>query len=402
MPPTDLGSLRSQPIADLVQTARALNVENASSLRKPDLVAAILREKGGHASSDGDGVLEILPDGFGFLRVPEYAFLPGQDDIYVSPSQIRRFNLRTGDLVSGQVRAPKENERYFALIKVERVNGIDPEQAREKVLFENLTPVWPRRRLRLGDSPTCRLVEKVAPIGFGQRALVLGPPRAGRTALLRALATDIAAANKGVLVMIALLAERPEEVTEFEREVPGTLLATTFDEPDARHVQVADMVIERAKRLVEHRKDVVVLVDSLTRLARAAHATAQPGGRELAGGLDAGAVQRVRRLFGAARAVEEGGSLTVVAVLDADTGVASDATLVSELRGAANCELRLDAALAERRVHPALDIARSGTLREEVLLQPDDLAAARAFRAAADGSTEAALRSLDKPAAAGE
>jgi transcription termination factor Rho len=401
MPPTDLGSLRSQSIADLVQTARALNVENASSLRKPDLVAAILRERGGHASSDGDGVLEILPDGFGFLRVPEYAFLPGQDDIYVSPSQIRRFNLRTGDLVSGQVRAPKENERYFALIKVERVNGIDPEQAREKVLFENLTPVWPRRRLALGDSKAGRLLERVAPLGYGQRALVLGPPRAGRTALLRALATGLAG-NKGLTVMIALLAERPEEVTEFEREVPGTLLATTFDEADARHVQVADMVIERAKRLVEHKKDVVVLVDSLTRLARAAHATAAPGGRELAGGVDAGAVQRVRRLFGAARAVEEGGSLTVVAVLDADTGVPADATLVAELRGAANCELRLDAALAERRVHPALDLARSGTLREEVLLAPAELAAARAFRDAAAGSTESALQALDKPRPASE
>ncbi|MFZ5481506.1 MAG: transcription termination factor Rho [Myxococcota bacterium] len=400
--PTDLGSLRSQSIADLVQTARALNVENASSLRKPDLVAAILREKGGAASSDGDGVLEILPDGFGFLRVPEYSFLPGQDDIYVSPSQIRRFNLRTGDLVSGQVRAPKENERYFALIKVERVNGLDPEQARDKVLFENLTPIWPRRRLALGDDVACRLVGRVAPLGFGQRALVLGPPRAGRTSLLRALATGIAGNNRGVTVIVSLLAERPEEVTEFEREVPGTLLATTFDEPDTRHVQVADMVIERAKRLVEHRKDVVVLVDSLTRLARAAHATAAPGGRELAGGLEAGAVQRVRRLFGAARAVDEGGSLTVIAVLDADTGVAADAMLVAELRAAANCELRLDAAVAERRVYPALDVARSGTLREEVLLGADELAEARAFRRATGGSVEAALQGLDKATAAGE
>lgn len=399
--PLDLGSLRSQSIAELVQTARAYNIENASSLRKPELVAAILRENAGAQVNEGTGVLEILPDGFGFLRVQEYSFLPGPDDIYVSPSQIRRFNLRTGDMVSGQVRAPKENERYLALIKVEKVNGADPEHSREKVLFENLTPVWPTRLLPLGNGVAARTLGLYVPLGFGQRCLVAGPVRSGRTGVLRALAEGIAASSPKVHIHVLLVGERPEEVTELARAVPGVHVATTFDEPDTRHVQVADMTIERAKRLVEHKQDVVVLVDSLTRLARAANAVAPPSGRVLGGGLDASAVQKVRRFLGAARAVEEGGSLTVLAALDTDGGEA-DTTLLTELRGAANAEIRLDGSLAERRVFPALDAERSGTLREELLLDAAALAAVRARRARAEGSVEAAMEQLDKPAPAGE
>ncbi len=394
MPP-DPGSLRSQPIADLVHHARAVNIENPSSLRKPELVAAILRESGS-AAIDGSGVLEILPDGFGFLRAPEYAFLPGADDIYVSPSQIRRFNLRTGDLVSGQTRSPKENERYFALIKVEKVNGLDAESARDKALFENLTPIWPQRRLRIGGAPLARLLDLHAPMGFGQRGLILGPPRSGRTTVIRALAQAFATQHNDATLMVVLLAERPEEVTEIQRNVRAVHLATTFDEPEARHVQVADIAIDRAKRLVELRRDVIVLVDSLTRLARAAHTVLPATGRQLAGGLDAAAVQRVRRVLGAARAAEEGGSLTVIGVLDADEGP-SDASLLAELRGTANLEIRLLGNQIDPAGNfPSLCGARTGTLREELLRAPDELARARAARAAAADSPWAALAALDK------
>ncbi len=386
--PLDLGSLRSQSIAELIQTARACNIENASSLRKQDLVAAILRESGS-AASDGNGVLEILPDGFGFLRAPEYSFLPGSDDVYVSPSQIRRFNLRTGDLVGGQVRAPKENERYFALIKVERVNGEAPESAREKALFENLTPVWPRRRLDLGD-PSLALLELLAPLGFGQRAVVLGPPRSGRSQLLRRLAHAVAAAHPGAALFVVLVAERPEEVTEIERTVPGTVLATTFDEPDSRHVQVAEMAVERGKRLVEHKRDVVVIFDSLDRFAAAAAAS----GAASPGVLDASALLRVRRVLGAARALEEGGSFTLFAAVDADGPVAR------AVGDAATAEIRLDGELARSGSWPALDLAGTRTLRADQLQTAAEADLARRARVA--GSLDAARALLDKPTAAGE
>lgn len=380
--PLDHGSLRSQPLAELIQTARSHNIENASSLRKQDLVAAILRESGS-APSDGTGVLEILPDGFGFLRAPEYSFLPGSDDVYVSPSQIRRFNLRTGDLVGGQVRAPKENERYFALIKVERVNGELPEVAREKALFENLTPVWPHRRLALGDDEL-RLLELLAPLGFGQRALVLGPPRSGRSTLLRRVADAVAARHAHAALLVVLVAERPEEVTEIERGSPVTVLATTFDEPDSRHVQVAEMAIERGKRLVEHGRDVVVLFDSLDRFAQAA------GGD---GGLDAAALLRVRRLLGAARALEQGGSLTLFCAADADGPVAR------AVRDAATAEIALRGPVGAG-ASPHLDRAATATLSANRLQSPAETALAARVRAAE--SVEAARALLDKAPAPGE
>jgi transcription termination factor Rho len=386
--PLDLGSLRSQSIAELIQSARTCNIENASSLKKQDLVAAILRAGGSSehgATSDGSGVLEILPDGFGFLRAPEYSFHPGSDDVYVSPSQIRRFNLRTGDLVGGQVRAPKENERYFALIKVERVNGDPPESAREKVLFENLTPVWPRRRLHLKD-PALRLLDTCAPVGFGQRALIVGTPRTGRSTLLQRLAVEISRAHPDAALFVVLIAERPEEVTEAERTVPGTVLATTFDEPDTRHVQVAEMAIERAKRLVEHRRDVVMLFDSLDRFAAAAGGTS--------GTLEAGALLRVRRVFGAARECEEGGSFSLFATAETDGNVAR------ALRDAATCEIRLDAEMARRGVWPPLGLAESGTLRSDRLQGADEARLATHIRRA--GSADAALPLLDKVTATGE
>ena len=366
-------------MAELIQTARAANIENASSLKKQDLVAAILRESGS-APSDGTGVLEILPDGFGFLRAPEYSFLPGSDDVYVSPSQIRRFNLRTGDLVGGQVRAPKENERYFALIKVERVNGASPDVAREKALFENLKPTWPKRRLALGD-PDLRLLETLAPIGFGQRAMLLGPARSGRSTLLHRLGHAIAAAHAEVELLVVLVAERPEEVTEIERSAPGTVLATTFDEPDARHVQVAEMAIERGKRLVEHGRDVVVLLDSLDRFAQAAGGDA---------GLDSAALTRVRRVLGAARALDEGGSLTLFATANADGPVAR------AVRDAATAEIVLHGGSGG--VH--LDRAATITLHADRLQTSAEAALAARVRAA--DSLEAARAVLDRPPAAGE
>jgi transcription termination factor Rho len=398
--PLDPGSLRSQPIADLVQLARGFQIENPSSLRKPDLVAALVRESGGSSVTDGSGVLEILPDGFGFLRAPEYAFLPGPDDIYVSPSQIRRFNLRNGDLVRGQIRAPKENERYVALIKVEQVNGLDAEAARDKVLFENLTPVWPTRRLRLGDADAVvKPLDTFTPMGFGQRAIIVGPPRSGRTTVLRSLAQALAAQHPEATLVVALLAERPEEVTEVQRAVKAIHVATTFDEPDARHVQVADMAIERAKRLVELRQDVIVLVDSLTRLARAAQTVVPSTGRTLPGGLDVAAAQRVRRFLGAARAVEEGGSLTVIGVVDAAEASEADASLATELRGAANLEIHLAApsGVGLHEPFPCIIPSRSATLREELLLAPAELTRARSERAALNG----VRKSLDNHSATG-
>lgn len=377
--PLDLGSLRSQTVPELIQTARAANIENASSLRKQDLVAAILRESGS-AASDGAGILEILPDGFGFLRAPEYSFLPGSDDVYVSPSQIRRFNLRTGDLLAGQIRAPKENERYFALIKVEKVNGETPDVARERVLFENLTPIWPRRRIKVAD-PGLALVDLVAPLGFGQRALVVGPPRSGRTSLLRAYANAISATHPNVELIVVLVAERPEDVTEIERSSPGTVLATTFDEPDARHVQVAEMAIERGKRLVEHKRDVVVLLDSLDRFAAAGE------------GLQETAVSlRVRRVLGAARELEEGGSLTLLAAADVEGAVARAAA------DSATAVIQLDPARGG--VFPVLDLPGTATLHAERLQTPEE--ASRALRARNAGIQDHGRSVLDKVSAPGE
>jgi transcription termination factor Rho len=393
--PLDLGALRSQSIADLVQAARSRSIENPSSLRKPELVAALLRASPPGTPIDGGGVLEILPDGFGFLRAPEYGYLAGPDDIYVSPSQIRRFNLRNGDLVTGQSRAPKENERYFALVKVERVNGVDAEAARDKVLFENLAPQWPTRRLALAreGSALARLMDLYTPVGLGQRALVVGPPRSGRSTVLATLARAVVATRPDAALFTVLIAERPEEAAELAQALPGDVVTTTFDEPETRHVQVVDMVIERAKRLVENGRDAVVLVDSLTRLARAAHASAPASGRTLPGGLDASAVQRVRRLLGAARAVAEGGSLTVVGVLDAATCGQADAALLAELRGAANLELHLT---EPGDVAPTIDVAGSGTLREDLMLAPSALTALKQTRAKAAGSLATALVLLDK------
>ncbi len=397
--PLDHGSLRSLPLAELVHRARSYNVENASSLRKQDLVAAILREAGS-AASDGAGVLEILADGFGFLRAPEYNFVPAADDVYVSPSQIRRFNLRTGDLVGGQVRAPRDAERYFALIKVERVNGADPDVAREKVLFENLTPTWPQRALPLHDPkhhPELALLGLLAPMGYGQRAVITGPPRSGRTSLLRQLASALHRRSPETALLVVLIGERPEEVTEIGREVAGVVLATTFDEPDTRHVQVAEMALERAKRLVEHGQDVVLMLDSLDRLARAAAGiAAQPGGPIVP--LDPASLLRIRRLLGAAREVEEGGSLTLIATLEASAD--TPAALSEAVRAAVNCSIHLDRAAADRGVWPALDVTQTRTLREDLLLSPGSLGTARAARAA--GSPEAALALLDKRPALGK
>lgn len=397
MPP-DLGSLRASSIAELVQTARALNIENASGLKKPDLVAAILRaSNAGQQVTDAEGVLEILPDGFGFLRAAEYSFLPGPDDVYVSPSQIRRFNLRTGDTLTGSVRAPKENERYFALIKVGSINGADPEAAREKVLFENLTAVHPRRWLRLESAPTsrtARLIDLVAPLGVGQRALVCGPARSGKTEILRAVAEGVVANHPEVKVILVLVAERPEDVTDLSRALPVEVLATTFDEPDARHVQVAEMAVERAKRLVEHKQDVVVLFDSLNRLARAANSVVSPTGRLIGGSIDVAALQRARRVLGAARAVEEGGSLTVVATVQNDPASRVDDALYDELRGPENLTLVTRRDAADRGVFPALDLARSFTHRTEHFLDAAALAGRAAWKERVEGDLDLALAEL--------
>jgi transcription termination factor Rho len=366
----DLGAMRRLSLADLVKAARERHIENPQGLRKPELVAALLREHPGTLL--GTGHLEILPDGFGFLRAPEYAFAPAPDDVYVSPSQIRRFNLRDGDLVEGQTRAPRENERYFALVKVETVNGLDAEAARDKPLFDNLVPGWPQRRFDLGGNTLAREIDAMLPVGFGHRAIVVGPPRSGRTRVLGGLATAIADAHPDVTMMTALLGVRPEDAAELQRTLPGLVVATTFEEADARHVQVAHMVLARARRLVELGRDVVVLVDSLGQLARAAHATlgapgATGGGRTLPGGLDIGAVHEVRRLLGAARAIDGGGSLTVLGSLDDAATSADAATLLAELRGHATLELHLEP-MFDGAVR--LDPARSVVLRPERLANP--------------------------------
>src|SRR2546429_496242 len=373
-----LAELKEKNITDLAKIAKDLNIPGASGMRKQELIFQILRaqtEKNGLIFSEG--VLECLPDGFGFLRAPEYNYLPGPDDIYVSPSQIRKFDLRTGDTVSGQVRPPKDGERYFALIKVEAVNFEDPEQAREKVFFDNLTPLYPDEMLKMEMAPdnlSARVIDLVTPIGKGQRALVVSPPRTGKTMLLQTIANSIAQNHPEVTLIVLLIDERPEEVTDMQRSVQGEVISSTFDEPPTRHVQVADMVIEKAKRLVEHKRDVVILLDSITRLARAHNAVVPPSGKILSGGIDSNALQRPKRFFGAARNIEEGGSLTIIATALIDTGSRMDDVIFEEFKGTGNSEIHLDRRLSDKRLFPAIDLQRSGTRKEELLISKEDLA----------------------------
>ncbi len=370
--------LKGKKIKELTTLAKEFNIDSAAGMRKQELIFALLQaeiERTGLIF--GEGTLEILPDGFGFLRAPNYNYLPGPDDIYVSPSQIRRFNLRTGDTVSGQIRQPKETERYFALLKVEAVNYEDPEVAREKILFDNLTPLYPDRKVLLETKPdnySMRIMDLLNPIGFGQRGLIVSPPRSGKTMLLQAIANSLSANHKDIVLFVLLIDERPEEVTDMQRSVNGEVISSTFDEPAERHVQVAEMVIEKAKRLVEHKKDVVILLDSITRLARAYNSVMPPSGKILSGGVDSNALQRPKRFFGAARNIEEGGSLTIIATALVDTGSRMDEVIFEEFKGTGNMELQLDRRLADKRVFPAIDIKKSGTRKEELLLEEDILA----------------------------
>jgi transcription termination factor Rho len=361
----------------LAEVAKQLNVTGASGLRKQELIFKILEaqtEKNGLIF--GEGVLEILPDGFGFLRAPSYNYLPGPDDIYVSPSQIRRFDLHTGDTVSGQVRPPKESERYFALLKVEAINFENPELAKDKILFDNLTPLYPDERVHLetksGDTST-RIMDLLTPIGKGQRGLIVAPPRTGKTMLLQSIAHSITQNHPEIILIVLLIDERPEEVTDMQRSVKGEVVSSTFDEPASRHVQVAEMVIEKAKRLVEHKRDVVILLDSITRLARAYNTIVPPSGKVLSGGVDSNALQKPKRFFGAARNIEEGGSLTIIATALVDTGSRMDEVIFEEFKGTGNMEILLDRRLVDKRVFPAIDVNRSGTRKEELLLDDYEL-----------------------------
>ncbi|MDD5414443.1 MAG: transcription termination factor Rho [Smithellaceae bacterium] len=357
--------------------AKELEVPGASGMRRQDLIFAILQtqaEQNGVIS--GSGVLEILPDGFGFLRAVDYNYLPSPDDIYISPSQIRRFNLRTGDTISGEVRPPKEGEKYFALLKVDEVNFESPESARDKILFDNLTPLYPQEKLNLEFDPenfSTRTLDLFAPIGKGQRALIVSPPRAGKTVLLQDIAHSITANHKEVVLMVLLIDERPEEVTDMQRSVKGEVISSTFDEPASRHVQVAEMVIEKAKRLVEHKKDVVILLDSITRLARAYNTVVPPSGKVLSGGVDSNALHKPKRFFGAARNIENGGSLTIISTALIDTGSRMDEVIFEEFKGTGNMELHLDRRIADRRIFPAFDLIRSGTRKEELLIPKANL-----------------------------
>ncbi|HLB25292.1 MAG TPA: transcription termination factor Rho [Nitrospirota bacterium] len=368
--------LKEKSIGELTNIAKDLKLENASGLRKQELIFAILQaqtEKNGQIY--GAGVLETLPDGFGFLRAPDYNYLPGPDDIYVSPSQIRRFNLRTGDTVAGQIRPPKEGERYFALLKVESVNFEAPEETRDKILFDNLTPLYPEEKVILevaGDMNT-RVMDLVAPIGKGQRGMIVAPPRTGKTMILQSIAKAVTKNHPEIILIVLLIDERPEEVTDMVRQVKAEVVSSTFDEPPQRHVQVAEMVIEKAKRLVEHKKDVVILLDSITRLARAYNTIVPPSGKVLSGGIDANALQRPKRFFGAARNIEEGGSLTIIATALVDTGSRMDDVIFEEFKGTGNMELHLDRKLVDKRVFPAIDINASGTRKEELLVDANTL-----------------------------
>ncbi len=368
----NLNELKEKSIGDLTKIAKGLNVEGFSVMRKQELIFAVLQAQ---AEKDGNiygaGVLEILPDGFGFLRTPSYNYLPGPDDIYVSPSQIRKFNLRTGDTVSGQIRPPKDSERYFALLKVDEINFEDPEKTKDKIMFDNLTPIYPNKRFELEFKPTnysSRIMDLLTPIGKGQRALIVAPPRTGKTMLLQDIAHAVMANAPESILMVLLIDERPEEVTDMERSVKGEVISSTFDEPAQRHVQVAEMVIEKAKRLVEHGKDVVILLDSITRLARAYNTVVPPSGKVLSGGVDSNALHRPKRFFGAARNIEDGGSLTIIATALIDTGSRMDEVIFEEFKGTGNLEIHLDRKLVEKRIFPAIDINKSGTRKEELLL----------------------------------
>ena len=370
--------LKEKKINELNKLAKQLNVEGASGMRKQDLIFAILQaqtEKNGLIY--GEGVLETLPDGFGFLRSQDFNYLPGPDDIYVSPSQIRRFNLRTGDTIAGQIRPPKEGERYFALLKVEAVNYEEPDLAREKILFDNLTPLYPNNRIHLEvsgeNNMSMRVMDLLTPIGMGQRGLIVSPPRAGKTMILQALANSVTVNHKDMVLIVLLIDERPEEVTDMQRSVKGEVISSTFDEPPQRHVQVAEMVLEKAKRLIEHQKDVIILLDSITRLARAYNTVVPPSGKILSGGVDSNALHRPKRFFGAARNVEEGGSLTIIATAIVDSGSRMDEVIFEEFKGTGNMEIVLDRKLADRRIFPAIDINKSGTRKEELLLSPHEL-----------------------------
>jgi transcription termination factor Rho len=373
----NLKALKEKKIGDLALIGKNFNIEGAANMRKQELIFAILQaqtEQNGHIY--GEGVLETLPDGFGFLRAPDYNYLPGPDDIYVSPSQIRRFNLRTGDIISGHIRPPKEGERYFALLKVESINFEDPEKAREKILFDNLTPLYPNERLRLEYQPedyTTRIVDLLTPIGKGQRGLIVAAPRTGKTMMLQHVAKAIAHNHKEVILIVLLIDERPEEVTDMQRSVDGEVVSSTFDEPATRHVQVAEMVIEKAKRLVEHGKDVVILLDSITRLARAYNTVVPPSGKILSGGVDSNALHKPKKFFGAARNIEDGGSLTIMATALIDTGSRMDEVIFEEFKGTGNMEVNLDRRLMDKRVFPAIDINKSGTRKEELLIAKEDL-----------------------------
>jgi transcription termination factor Rho len=375
----DIAQLKEMNISALTQVAKDLNIQGASGMRKQELIFKILQaqtEKSGFIFSEG--VLETLPDGFGFLRAPDYNYLPGPDDIYVSPSQIRKFDLRTGDTVSGQVRPPKDGERYFALIKVEAVNFEHPDEARNKIFFDNLTPLYPSERLKLEtpngkENLSARVLDLLTPIGKGQRGLIVAPPRTGKTMLLQTIANSITANHPEVILIVLLIDERPEEVTDMQRSVNGEVISSTFDEPASRHVQVAEMVIEKAKRLVEHKRDVVILLDSITRLARAYNTIVPPSGKVLSGGVDSNALQRPKRFFGAARNIEEGGSLTIIATALVDTGSRMDDVIFEEFKGTGNMEIGLDRKLVDKRVFPAIDINRSGTRKEELLVPKDEL-----------------------------
>ncbi len=374
----NLKDLKEKKINDLTALAKKFNIESASSMRKQDLIFALLQSQSEqNGLIYGEGVLETLPDGFGFLRAPDYNYLPGPDDIYVSPSQIRRFNLRTGDIVSGQIRPPKEGERYFALLKVEKVNFEDPEIAREKILFDNLTPLYPQERINLETAPnsdlSMRIMDLFTPVGKVLRGLIVSPPRAGKTMILHKIANSITTNHPEIVLLVLLIDERPEEVTDMQRSVKGEVISSTFDEPAQRHVQVSEMVIEKAKRLVEHQKDVVILLDSITRLARAYNAVVPPSGKVLSGGVDSNALHKPKRFFGAARNIEEGGSLTIIATALIDTGSRMDEVIFEEFKGTGNMEIVLDRKLSERRIFPAFDINKSGTRKEELLLPKDVL-----------------------------
>jgi len=372
-----IAELKEKNITELTKIARSLELPGASGLRKQDLIFKILQaqsEKEGHIFAEG--VLEILPDGYGFLRSPDYNYLPGPDDIYVSPSQIRKFDLKTGDTISGQVRPPHEGEKYFALVKIEAVNFESPDEARNKILFDNLTPLYPQERLKLEtvrENISARVMDLLTPLGKGQRGLIVSPPRAGKTMLLQNVANSITTNHPEVVLMVLLIDERPEEVTDMQRSVKGEVISSTFDEPAARHVQVAEMVIEKAKRLVEHKRDVVILLDSITRLARAYNTIVPPSGKVLSGGVDSNALQRPKRFFGSARNIEEGGSLTIIATALIDTGSRMDDVIFEEFKGTGNSEIILDRKLVDKRTFPAIDIQRSGTRKEELLIPKEDL-----------------------------